>query len=81
MKAKGKRAAALGILALLLLAAGSGWAQPHNMMMEGVIDGVNGPVFTLAARTGHISTPDGNSILVWGYALGRPGRCSIPDPP
>jgi len=30
--------------------------------------GTNGPVFNLRATTGRISTPEGNSIYMWGFA-------------
>ncbi len=32
------------------------------------IDGVQGPNFDLYVSEGHIDTPDGSSLLVWGYA-------------
>ena len=69
MKNRHRRATVLGALALLLLTAGLGWTVPNDPM-PGVVDGVNGPAFTLAARTGYISTPDGNSVLIWGLAEG-----------
>jgi FtsP/CotA-like multicopper oxidase with cupredoxin domain len=59
--------AAIGALALLLLAASAGWAAPNPAMM-GVIDGVNGPSFAFTATSGHVSTPEGNSVLFWGLA-------------
>ncbi len=39
---------------------------------EGVVCN-NGPSFVLTTRTGYISTPDGNSIYMWGYGLGNNG--------
>jgi len=33
-----------------------------------VIDGITGPTFNLEAKTGYISTADGNSQYVWGFA-------------
>ena len=35
-----------------------------------MIPGVEGPSFSLTAKTGQISTPEGNSIFMWGYANG-----------
>ena len=35
-----------------------------------VINGITGTAFNLTATTGHISTPDGGSYLVWGFANG-----------
>lgn len=34
------------------------------------IDGVTGTSFNFTARSGHISTPEGGSILFWGYGNG-----------
>ncbi len=34
-----------------------------------VIDGVTGSTFNLSAKTGYISTPEGNSVFMWGYAF------------
>ena len=31
------------------------------------IQGLTGTSFNLTAKTGHISTGDGNSLLAWGY--------------
>ena len=52
MKGKESKVAALGVLALLLLVAGSVQAMP------GVIDGISGPAFTLTAKSGYISTKE-----------------------
>jgi FtsP/CotA-like multicopper oxidase with cupredoxin domain len=43
------------------------------------IDGVSGTTFNLAARQDHIVTSDGDSILMWGYALGA-ARMQYPGP-
>lgn len=50
--------AALVLASLLLVTVGA----------QAAIDGVTAQEFTLTATTGTISTPDGNSILIWGYA-------------
>jgi FtsP/CotA-like multicopper oxidase with cupredoxin domain len=73
MKGKKSKVAALGVLALLLLVAGSVQAMP------GVIDGINGPDFTLTAKSGYISTPEGNSVFFWGFANGT-GTVQYPGP-
>lgn len=44
-----------------------------------VIDGISGNSFTLVAREGRISTPDGGSVLIWGYANGN-NRVQYPGP-
>ena len=69
MKAVHGGKAAVGALTLLLLAATAGWAVPNPAMM-GVVDGVNGPNFAFTATSGHLSTPEGNSVLFWGLADG-----------
>lgn len=46
---------------------------------KAAIDGVTGTAFNLAVRTGQISTPDGGSILIWGYANGA-GLAQYPGP-
>jgi len=48
------------LLALLVLFGGN--------TAQAAIPGLSGSTFELSARTGHISTPDGHSILNWGYA-------------
>ena len=48
------------ILSLLIALAG----QAHA-----VVQGVSGTTFNLTARSGVINTPDGDSFMVWGYAL------------
>jgi FtsP/CotA-like multicopper oxidase with cupredoxin domain len=52
--------AALVLASLLLVTAGA----------QAMIDGVTSQTFSLTATTGTISTPDGNEILIWGYANG-----------
>jgi FtsP/CotA-like multicopper oxidase with cupredoxin domain len=63
------RIAAL-VVALLLAVAGSAPAM---------IDGITGSVFDLTAKAGHISIPDGDSLMVWGYANGN-GTVQYPGP-
>lgn len=43
------------------------------------IDGVTGNSFNLTAKADYISTPDGNSIYMWGYGLNG-GRMQYPGP-
>jgi FtsP/CotA-like multicopper oxidase with cupredoxin domain len=56
--------------ALLLLGAGGAQAM---------IDGVSGQNFNLTAKADYISTPDGVSLLMWGYALSG-ARAQYPGP-
>jgi len=64
-----------GPLAWLFLVLFAGFSS----VSEAVIDGVTGTTFNLSARQGYISTPDGNSILGWGYALNG-GQMQYPGP-
>ena len=43
------------------------------------IDGITGPTFNLGVGTGRVSTPDGGSVLIWGYADGA-GLPQYPGP-
>ncbi len=43
------------------------------------IDGVTGTNFNLKAEPGYITTPDGDSLLIWGYALNN-GPMQYPGP-
>ena len=78
MKGKQARLAAVAVLALLLLVAGTAWAE-HNPAVPGVIDGVNGPTFTLTAKPGYISAAVNNAVFVWGYGDGA-GNVQYPGP-
>jgi FtsP/CotA-like multicopper oxidase with cupredoxin domain len=61
----------VALLALpLCLAGGSAWAA---------VSGIAGPAFSLTATTGLVSTGDGNSLLMWGYANGA-GLAQYPGP-
>jgi FtsP/CotA-like multicopper oxidase with cupredoxin domain len=64
----------LDIAALTLVGA---LAWPTAARAE--IPGVTGPNFTLTAKADHISTPDGNSVHIWGFANGN-GRAQYPGP-
>ncbi len=46
---------------------------------EAKIDGIIGPTFNLTAKADYISTGDGESILIWGFANGN-GRAQYPAP-
>lgn len=70
MKSKKLIITVLGAIALLALAAASVHAQ---------IDGIPGNVVTLTAKSGHISTPEGNSVFFWGFANGD-GTVQYPGP-
>lgn len=65
MKKSGSLLVGLSV-AVLLLAAMQAQAQ------LGVIPGISGPSFNLTTGTGHITTPDGDSLLIWGYGSGVP---------
>ncbi len=65
-------ALAAGLWLLLL-------GQAAGMHGNAVIEGISGPDFTLTAKSGYIRTPDGNSILIWGFANGT-GTVQYPGP-
>lgn len=46
---------------------------------DAMIDGVGGTSFAFTAKADHISTPDGGSVLFWGYANGN-SRAQYPGP-
>lgn len=48
--------------------------QPH------LVDGITGTAFTLTAREGHISGPEGNNIYIWGLADGAALKPQYPSP-
>ena len=63
----------VGILAVLLLVGIS--AAP----VQAIVDGIEGTTFDLVAKQDTISSPDGDSILMWGYADGG-ARMQYPGP-
>jgi len=56
------------LLPVLLAALLLGGASPASALHTAVIPGISGPDFVLAAKSGHISTADGNSLYFWGFA-------------
>lgn len=46
---------------------------------QAAIDGITGTTFNFVAQSGFINTPDGNTILMWGYANGN-GPMQYPGP-
>ena len=61
---------------LLLLFAGGSQASD-------AIDGISGTTFNFTAKVDHISTADGGSVMLWGYADDGPsngGRAQYPGP-
>ena len=62
-------------LSMLFLIVGLGWA----MNTLAAISGITGSNFNLTAKKDYISTPDGNSIPMWGYANGA-GLMQYPGP-
>ena len=57
-------------LVLLLMGSSSAWAK---------VEGVTGTIFNLSAKADYITTSDGDSYLVWGYALNG-GMMQYPGP-
>jgi FtsP/CotA-like multicopper oxidase with cupredoxin domain len=57
---------ALIVAALPTVAIGRPWQAPAAAGPVG-LDCTTGPTFELETATGFISTPDGNSVFMWGY--------------
>jgi hypothetical protein len=53
-------------IALLLMLSGSASARA-------VVAGITGPSFSLQTGTAHIQTPDGDSLLIWGFRDAKGG--------
>ena len=76
---------AAAALAAAALAAGQAKSAPVvDAHSEGLVcasnsDANHNAVFTLTAKRGAISTPDGNQMPMWGYALGD-GAYQYPSP-
>ncbi|MEI6808355.1 MAG: multicopper oxidase domain-containing protein [bacterium] len=66
-----KRVAAYLAVLLIALASTVAWAE---------IDGITGTTFNLTAKSAHIVTPDGNSLLIWGYATNASTVAQYPGP-
>ena len=58
-----QKARASAVLAGVLMALGSATAHATDS-----IDGIIGTTFNFTAKVDHISTADGGSVLLWGYA-------------
>jgi Multicopper oxidase len=73
-----KRTGRLGILlALALPLWGAATAQAAGPKLGMIC--TNGPTFDLVAGSGHIATPDGNSVFMWSYSSAS-GHFQIPGP-
>jgi manganese oxidase len=66
-----------GILTLFTALAVLPGLYPNQA--SATVDGISGPTFSLVARSGLISTGDGQSLLGWGYANGT-GLMQYPGP-
>lgn len=60
----------IGVAAILLLF----WIVPASA----TIQGLTGTTFNFTAKSGYISTTDGNSIFMWGYGVN--GNMQMPGP-
>lgn len=47
--------------------------------VDASIQGITGPTFNLTASSGHIATPDGGSVMIWGYGVAG-GTMQYPGP-
>ena len=66
------------VTSVALLSPGPAFALPVNPPKIGMVC-LNGPSFTLFAKTGYIQTPDGNSVFMWSYADSS-GQFQSPGP-
>jgi plastocyanin len=64
----------VGLLAGLLLVLSTA-----SIKAQAEIPGISGPTFSLSAGSGYISTPDGDSVLIWSYGLDG-GAVQYPGP-
>jgi FtsP/CotA-like multicopper oxidase with cupredoxin domain len=76
----------LGALGLAAPSAKAEWLNQNTNPPAGadgmgnhLVDGITGPIFTLTAKPGHISTAEGGSVYVWGFANGN-GPMQYPGP-
>jgi hypothetical protein len=70
--------AAAGALGSLLVPTPIGAQSPP--LSEGLLCSTSATAsFVLTTTTGYITTPDGNSVYMWGYALGN-GKFQYPGP-
>ena len=72
--------------AFLLTGGGSSPAAAGPLTPDGVVctygsegQAATTQTFTLTARDGHITTPDGNTVYMWGFADGK-GTFQYPGP-
>lgn len=77
-----------GLLVLTAMSARADWVNKDKKDVLGrpdslghhLVDGISGVTeFQLTAKEGHISTPEGNSVYVWGFASGT-GPLQYPGP-
>jgi FtsP/CotA-like multicopper oxidase with cupredoxin domain len=77
-----QRGATLLLLGILLFSiGGASGVQPALAMspsQSGIVCTI-GTSFTLTAKSGYITIPDGNTIFMWSYALGN-GAFQLPGP-
>lgn len=48
--------------------------------LQAEIPGLTGPAFSLFAKQGQISTPDGDSLRIWGFAPNETAQTQYPGP-
>ena len=69
-----------GRLILVLMTVLLLWSVQALAVIDGIGLGAPGnPTFNLVAKQDHISTPDGDSVLMWGYSDGA-NRMQYPGP-
>ncbi|WP_374971274.1 multicopper oxidase domain-containing protein [Terrabacter sp. BE26] len=77
---RGRAPVAVGVAAVVAATALGATSGAQAATSEGLLcEKGNQGTFSLAARDGYVSTPDGNSIYSWGYSLSS-GRFQLPGP-
>ncbi len=69
----------IAAIGALIVAALSGIGAPGSAMAQANVDGVAGTTFNLTAKADYITTADGSSLYLWGYALDG-GTMQYPGP-
>ena len=69
------------VAAMFLAVSNPAWAAHHfGSRVEGIKLGSGAATINLTAKSGHISTADGNSVYFWGFATSPTGNPQYPGP-
>ena len=69
-----------GVAAMLIgIAVSSASSAPSVVPPTGIVCADGAPTFSLRTTTGHVTTPDGNGVFMWGFTT-DPGSFQMPGP-